>query len=216
MKPKNNPATDDQAAIALLTRHHCPTPFHEVRAWFFGSIASPVMHVAPLQIVQSLWGGELPAMASERDANELLMVLINGLWNRLTTHQDPEHPFELWPTEVPVTRQGLRQLAQVRTQEIDGFIKGLFGPAEQLDLPQEANQAVTALADARSILGGVVDLLDDPSKPAEPEQLEALLVNLKQIAHIAGTEINRASLACVRLRGGSPQPDPSPAKPTLH
>jgi hypothetical protein len=169
-----------------------------------------------LQIVQSLWGGELPAMASERDGNELLMVLINGLWNRLTTHQDPEHPFELWPTEVPVTRHGLRQLAQVRTQEIDGFIKGLFGPAEQLDLPQEANQAVTALADARSILGGVVDLLDDPSKPAELEQLEALLVNLKQIAHIAGTEINRASLACVRLRGGSPQPDPSPAKPTLH
>ena len=51
---------------------------------------------------------------------------------------------------------------------------------------------------------------------AEPEQLEALLVNLKQIAHIAGTEINRASLACVRLRGGSPQPDPSPTKPTLH
>lgn len=216
MKPKNNPATDDQAAIALLTRYHCPTPFHQVRAWFFGSIASPVMHVAPLQIVQSLWGGELPAMASERDANELLMVLINGLWNRLTAHQDHEHPFELWPTEVPVTRQGLRQLAQVRTQEIDGFIKGLFGPAEQLDLPQEANQAVTALADARSILGGVVDLLDDPSKPAEPEQLEALLVNLRQIAHIVGTEINRASLACVRLRGGSPQPGPSPAKPTLH
>ena len=64
-----------------------PVPFHEVRTRLLRQrIASPVMSVSPIKVVQDLWGGKLPPFDKIEDANELVGALVMGLRNRLTRH----------------------------------------------------------------------------------------------------------------------------------
>jgi len=86
-QPSPQPIADTEVR-ALLDRHQCPVPFHEVRTRFLGNIATPALSASPIKIVEGLWGGELPVFDSIDDANALIGALLNGLWNRLTRHQD--------------------------------------------------------------------------------------------------------------------------------
>ena len=76
MKTAAGPA--ENAVKALLAKHACPVPFHEVRTRFLGNIASPQLSGSPLQIIKDLWGGELPAVDSIDDLNDLLEALVQG------------------------------------------------------------------------------------------------------------------------------------------
>ena len=156
------PVTDDEVR-ALLQRHGCPVPFHQVRTRFLGNIATPLMSASPIKIVESLWGGELPVFESIDDANALIGALLNGLWNRLTRHQDRRTPFRLSRIDVMPTREGLSALALMRRQELDGFIEGLFGEKEVLDLPERAHHGVSDLAEMRALFAAVVDAVNDDS-----------------------------------------------------
>ena len=69
-------ALDEKAIRALLERHDCPVPFHEVRTRFLGNITTPALDASPLQIVQGLWGGELPVFDSMDEANALIGALV--------------------------------------------------------------------------------------------------------------------------------------------
>ena len=191
----------DAEVIALLKRYKCPTPFHEVRTRFLGNIASPVRGASPMETVKQLWGGELPAFDSIDAVNELLNALVAGLWNRLTEHQSSRNPFRLLRFEVAQTREGLKHFALVRQQELDGFVEGLFGREQHIDLPDRAHKALSALAEVRAMLAGAVDLLDDSGKPAEPDELKALVRNIHEITIIAETEMNKINLSCKRARG---------------
>ena len=139
----------DAEVIALLERYKCPVPFHEVRTRFLGNIASPVLGASPMETIKQLWGGELPEFDSMEDLNELFNVLISGLWNRLTAHQSSRNPFRLLRFEVAQTREGLNHLALVRRQELDGFVEGLFGLKEHIDLPERAHKVLEALVEIR-------------------------------------------------------------------
>jgi len=205
----------DAEVIALLKRYKCPTPFHEVRTRFLGSIASPVLGASPMETVKQLWGGELPEFDSMEDLNELLSVLVAGLWNRLTAHQNSRNPFRLLRFEVAQTRDGLNHLALVRRQELDGFVEGLFGPEEHIDLPERAHEALGVLAEMRGMLAGAVDLLDDSSKPAERDDIKLLLQNIQQLTIIAETEMNKVNLSCKRARSQALAQMPA-TKPTFH
>jgi hypothetical protein len=144
------PVTADEKKVkALLAAHACPVPFHEIRTRFLGSIASPGLSVSPFEVMKSLWGGQLPEFESLDAVNELIGALINGLWNSLTRHQKRSEPFRLMRTSVPETRAGLAELALIRRQELDGFIEGLFGGADELDLPAKASAALDTLRDDR-------------------------------------------------------------------
>jgi hypothetical protein len=57
------PASDERVRT-LLERYKCAVPFHEVRSRFVGDIATPVVSASPLNVVEDLWGGELPAFDS--------------------------------------------------------------------------------------------------------------------------------------------------------
>ena len=135
-----SPASDEQVR-ALLERYECPVPFHEVRTRFLGNIASPVMSASPLRVVEDLWGGELPPFDAIDQANELIGALVMGLWNRMTQHQDRASPFRLLRTETAPTREGLAALALMRRQELDGFVAGLFGRSDVIDLPERARHS---------------------------------------------------------------------------
>ena len=141
-KPKPPPAATDDEVRALLRRYQCPVPFHAVRTRFLGNIATPAMQVAPMETVSALWGGELPVFDTLDAVNELIGVLVMGLWNRLSRHQERSAPFRLTRIDVPVSREGLTSLALMRREELDGFIEGLFGTHESLDFPERAHKAL--------------------------------------------------------------------------
>ena len=67
----------------------------------------------------------------------------------------------------------------------------------------------------RAMLAGVIDLLDDSSKPAEPDDLKGLVRNIQEITIIAETEMNKANLSCKRARSQLLEQIPA-TKPTLH
>ena len=135
------------------------------------------------------------------DLNELLNVLINELWNQLTKHQTSANPFRLIAIEVKPTREDLRKFVRIRQQEIEGFIDGVFGNNEELDLPETAHEAIDVLGEMRGMLAGVGNLLDDVSKPSELSELKALIYNLQEIGTIIAKEMNVAIQSCRRTRG---------------
>jgi len=139
-----------------------------VRTRFLGNIASPISSASPLDTVTALWGGELPEFDGLDAINELLRVLVMGLWNRLARHQERNMPFRLMRVAVPETREGLAQLAQIRREELDGFVEGLFGAAESLELPQRAHHAIEALSELRAIFDGLHELANNPANPSRP------------------------------------------------
>ncbi len=192
-------ATDDQVRV-LLDRYRCPVPFHAVRTRFLGNIASPDMTAAPIRVVEALWGGELPTFETIEAANELIGALVMGLWNRLTRHQERSAPFRLTRVEVPAIREGMGKLALLRRQELEGFVEGLFGDKESLNLPKRAHKALGILAEIRAMLEAAGELADDPAKPAEPVDIAVTLGHFREITRIAEHEIQEAVLSCTRAR----------------
>ena len=195
------PITADEKAIkALLAAHACPVPFHEIRTRFLGSIASPGLSVSPFEAIRRLWGGELPEFESLDAVNELIGILINGLWNSLTRHQRRSDPFRLVRTSVPETRAGLVELALIRRQELDGFIEGLFGGVDELDLPAKASSALDTLGEVRAMISGVQQVASDASKTAELSDIATTMKHLRELTRIAENELNRVVLDCTRAR----------------
>ena len=213
-KTKLTGATDTEIK-SLLRQYECPTPFHEVRTRFLGTIASPGLAVSPLGAIKELWGTELPEFESEEAVNELFNGLIAGLWNRLSAHQSGLNPFKLLRFEVAPTRDSIKSFALHRQQELDGFVIGLFGPNEKVDLPESVQAALGALADTRSMLVAIITLLGDPSKPADSTSLQEFLRNLHKMTIIAENAINKINLASQRARRQSIELMPA-TRPTLH
>jgi hypothetical protein len=172
-----------------------------VRTLFLGHIASPRLDVSPMAPVAEVWDGELPEFASSDEVEEVMRVLVQGLWNRLSQHQSTRNPFRLPRFEVTLTRQALHDLALVRAQELKGFVDGLFGAEEEMLLPQKAHEAVKALAELHAMFDGAAVLLADETKPAPVHELKALLRNLQQMTIVADEQINKAMQSCKRARG---------------
>jgi hypothetical protein len=193
-------SVSDAEVRALLQRYHCPVPFHEVRTRFLGNIASPLIGASPIKVVEKLWGGELPEFDSLEAANQLIGALVMGLWNRLTQHQDRKAPFRLVRRDVAPTRRDLAGLAMVRCQELDGFIEGLFGDEEAVDLPDRANRALETMSETRALFAAIAQLAADEAKPAPGPTLEQTLRHTREMTRVAEKEIHAVVLACTRAR----------------
>src|SRR3546814_3849184 len=151
-----------KTAQALLAKHECPVPFHEVRTRFLGNIATPAISASPLQIIKDLWGGELPPFDSIEEVNELLDTLVQGLWNDLTRHQKRSQPFRLTRPSTEPTAVDLGPHGLVRLQELDGFIEGLFNGEDVIDLTERAHEAVDRPSAVHALMGGICELVCDP------------------------------------------------------
>jgi hypothetical protein len=194
------PTVTDEDVQLLLERYACPVPFHEVRTRFLGNIATPVTPASPIKMVESLWGGELPEFESIEAANVLIGALVVGLWNRLTRHQDRSAPFRLVRLKVAATRDGRAALALTRRQEIDGFIEGLFGGKEAVDLPERAHRGVGVLGEMRALMAGIVHMAPDTTKTATEKDIEVTLRQIGELTKIAEHEIHEVVLSCARAR----------------
>ncbi len=181
----------------------------------FGNIASPDMSASPLRVVESLWGGEMPAVDSIEDANALIGVLVNGLWDALTRHQKRTEPFRLVRVQGDPTPETLARLAEVRQQEIDGFVEGLFHGAGEIDLPEKASRALDALSEIRAMMAGTVDLVRRGIQPAEASQLAITFKHFGELQRITEREIHTIALDCTRARRAGMQALGGPG-PTMH
>jgi hypothetical protein len=199
--PPGRGTPTDKDVQALLVRHHCPTPLHALRTLLLGAIASPQMEVSPMTPLAQAWGGELPEFASAADVEEVMQVIVHGLWNRLSEHQNARTPFRLPRFEVQSTRPALLELARMRAQELKGFVDGLFGTDDEMLLPQKAHEAVVTLAELHAMFEGASELLADDTKSAPDSELKGLLRNLQQMTIVADEQINKAVHSCKRSRG---------------
>jgi hypothetical protein len=206
------PVSDDQVR-ALLERYACPVPFHEVRTRF-RNIASPVLTASPMQAVRELWGGELPEFADMDAVNELIGALVMGLWNRLTRHQDRAVPFRLVRVALPETQEGLHRLSLIRSQEIDGFVHGLFGSEEAVDLPKRAHKALDNLSKGRGLLEGIHHATRPAVAPAVSD-IAAACRTVGELSRKSEHEIHEAVIACTRARHQMISQQRTP-KPTVH
>lgn len=193
-------ASDEQVR-ALLDRYECPVAFHEVRTRFLGNIASPSMTASPIKVIQDLWGGELPVFNSIDAANELIGALIMGLWNRLTRHQGRNSPFRLNRIETAPTREGLADLSRMRVEEIDGFVAGLFGREDRIDLPERAHRALDDLAKLRALfVAAQHHVATDETKTATLGDVQTTLRHLREMTRHAEHAMHTVVLSCTRAR----------------
>ena len=127
----------------------------------------------------------MPVFDSTDAANELIGALIMGLWNRLTRHQDRNSPFRLNRIETAPTREGLADLLLMRVQEIDGFVAGLFGREDRIDLPERAHRALDDLAEIRAL---VYEARGENQKAAESYRKVIEFIRQHPDAHPPGFE----------------------------
>lgn len=200
IKSQKNKPSGESAVRALLARLKCPVPYHEVRARFLGNIATPQLAASPMQIVKDLWGGALPVFDSMDDVNELIEILINGMWNELTRHQKRSQPFKLTRISMEPSAENLEQFGQVRQQELDGFVEGLFAGQSEMDLPERAHVALGQLGELRAMMAGISDLVARNPEPKDPTELAATFKGLRELNRIMEAEINEAVLSCTRAR----------------
>lgn len=190
-------------------------PFHAVRTRLLGNIASPSISVSPLDTVKALWGGELPEFDSLDALNAFLAALIMGLWNRLARHQERSVPFRLTRVDPMPTRANVAYIALIRREELEGFVEGLFGKAESLDLPERAHRALELLSEVRVFWEAMRDLAADPTKPAVRDELAKAVAHARELTRIGEHEIHEAVLSCTRARRQMLQLM-SVTKPTVH
>tara|TARA_R110002096_G_scaffold433641_1_gene652818 strand:- start:43 stop:687 length:645 start_codon:yes stop_codon:yes gene_type:complete len=197
---KTAKAPSEKTVKALLEKHGCRVPFHEVRTRFLGNIATPELSASPLRIVEGLWGGELPVLESTDEANELIGALVQGLWNNLTRHQKRSQPFRLTRVPLEPTAANLGQYGLIRLQELDGFIEGLFNGEETIDLPERAHQAIGHLSELRAMMAGICELVSRDPDADDRTQLDTTFKHLRELTRIMEAEINAAVLSCTRAR----------------
>jgi hypothetical protein len=156
------------------------------------------MSASPLDAVKALWGGELPEFDSLDAINELLRILIMGLWNRLSRHQERSAPFRLVRIEIPETREGLAHIALIRREELDGFVEGLFGKEQSLELSERTHRSLDALSELRAIFDGLYELAGNPTKPVMADDIAQTRRNVRELTKVGEREIHEAVLSCTR------------------
>ena len=200
MKKRALTYVGDGRIRALWDRYACPTSLHVVRTRFLGNIATPKLKASPFQTIESLWGGSLPEFDDASAANELFEALMS-LWNALVKHQSETKPFRLTRVAVKAKPDDLRRLCRTRTEELEGFIEGLFGDLKAIDLPQRAHEALDNLGQINAMMRGVGGLLErETASPASEEDLTGTLKSVHELSGVAEKELHAVVLACTQAR----------------
>jgi hypothetical protein len=188
----------------LLKKYKCEYELHEVRALLMGAIASPMDQVNPMQELISLWNGQLPSLKNTDTVNELMQVFAMGLWNQLSAHSDPGHPFELTAPNAIESNKDLKLYSKIKNDEIECFITGFFQGQDKIKLPPEIGESLDVLEDLSGMFAGTIAM---PAKAGAADMpISNFAEKLRQLAKIAQREINIivVSAAQARRQGGSP------------
>ena len=119
---------------------------------------------------------------------------------------------------MPISQRygrALAGLSLIRREELDGFIHGLFGSEESIELPERAHQALIALSEMRAMLERVRVVASDLTKPATFDDIAQALDHVRELTRISEREIHEAVMSCARARRQTLR-SMTTAKPTLH
>ena len=199
MKNPHPKYAGDEKVGARLERYDCPVPFYAVRTRFLGNIATTRLDASPIEAIKNLWGGELPEFEDMDSVNALFQDLMS-LWNELTRHQSRSKPFRLMRGSAGLASDDLLRLCKTRTEELEGFVEGLFGDYDEIDLPECAVEGMEHLGEINAMLHGVIEMCTRETAPsATDEELAGTLRNVKELARIAEKEIHEVILSCKRV-----------------
>jgi hypothetical protein len=138
-----------------------------------------------------------------------------GLWNRLTRHQERSAPFRLVRVEISETRDGLAHIALIRREELDGFVEGLFGKEQSLELPERAHRALDALSELQAIFDGLYEFAGSPTKAVTADDIAQTRRHIRELTKVGEREIHEIVLSCTRARRQLLNSVPT-TKPTRH
>ena len=130
-------------------------------------------------------------------------------------NQERSKPFRLVRAEIPETREGLADIARIRREELDGFVEGLFGNAQTLEVPERAHRALDAVSELRAIFDGLHELVGNPTKPVTPDDVSQTRRDIRELTKVGEREIHEAVLSCTRARRQLLNMVPT-SRPTLH
>ena len=117
--------------------------------------------------------------------------------------------------EIRESREGLVRVALIRREELDGFVEGLFGTEQSLELPERAHRALDALSELREIFDGLNELAGNMTKPVTADDIAQTRRNIRELTKVGEREIHEVVLSCTRARRLLLNPVPT-TKPTLH
>ncbi len=193
------PKFSERAVLDALKKYNCPAPYHKIRTIFLGNIAAPVDGITPMDAVKGLWGGELPMFQNMDAVNEMLGPLL-ALWNQLGKHQSATATFRLSRPSITQDATGLRLLSQTRIDEIEGFADGLFAGQAEVNLPESANTALTAISDAGAIFTGIPPLLDTLSVEEADKGAAETIKNVLRLTRHIEDDMHKIVVACTKAR----------------
>jgi hypothetical protein len=135
-----------------------------------------------------------------REAVRLLQRSSASVGSCIPRHQKRSQPFRLTRMSTEATAACLRRFTQVRLEEFDGFVGGLFVGEKAIDLPERAQVAVTHLVELRKTMAAICDLVDRDPLEADRERLQITFAHLRDLNRIMETEIKEAVLSYTRAR----------------
>ena len=191
----------------LLKKYDCPLPLHQIRAQFMGAITSPVDTVNPSREIQTLWGGHAPSFASMAAANEFMQVLVMGLWNHVARHFGSHEPFALIDNTPEPTEKGIKDHAQVRFEEIQGFLEGFFQGQDSVHLSDDIADCLDVLDDLIAMFGGIARLPKE-RRATTQEEFRGLIDQMDELTKIAQREINQIITICAAQRRSEDEDPP--------
>ena len=103
----------------------------------------------------------------------------------------------------------------MRRQELDGFVEGLFGAQDSVNLPDRAHRGLNVLGEMRALIAGVANVAKTKSKAVSDKDIEGTLRQIREMTRIAEREIHAVILSCRRARQQMVASLPA-TKPTLH
>ena len=106
----------------------------------------------------------------------------------------------LSPLTTKATKASIRRLAITRQEELDGFIDGLFGPHDDIELPEPANKGMDLLGDMRALFYASHSSLDEHAHQSDKAELTKTVKNLNNLTKIAEEELHTVVVACANAR----------------
>jgi hypothetical protein len=88
----------------------------------------------------------------------------------------------------------------MRRQELDGFVAGLFGRSDVIDLPERARRSLNELAEMRAAFVAVFAVVNDETKSATERDMETTVRHMREMTKSAEHEMHAIVMACARAR----------------
>jgi len=94
----------------------------------------------------------------------------------------------------------LAALALMRRQELDGFIEGLFGQEDVVDLPERAHRGLDILGELHALFAAVLAIAIHETKAATDKSMETTPRHMREMTKNAEHAMHAIVLSCKRAR----------------